>query len=76
MASAVEIKIMAEGFHGRALAYREALAGGSTPLVDVLRRNAYGGKPPADAARVERLEARVRQLAGQLEGMSRNDLAK
>ena len=70
------IKIMADGFHGRALAYREALADGPTPLVEVLRRNAYGGRPPADAACVERLEVRVRQLAGQLAGMSRNDLAK
>ena len=70
------IKIMAEGFHGRALAYREALAGGPAPLAEVLRRNAYGGKPPADAACVDRLEVRVRQLAGQLAGMSRNDLAK
>ncbi len=70
------IKIMAEGFHGRALAYREALAGGPAPLSEVLRRNSYGGRPPADAACVDRLEARVRQLAGQLAGMSRNDLAK
>lgn len=70
------IKIMAEGFHGRALAYREALAGGPTPLGEVLRRNAYGGKPPADAAPVERLEARVRAVAAELAGMSRNDLAK
>jgi cytochrome b pre-mRNA-processing protein 3 len=70
------IKIMAEGFHGRALAYREAMAGGPTPLAEVLRRNAFGGRPPADAACVERLEAHVRALAGQLVGMSRNDLAK
>lgn len=70
------IKIMAEGFHGRALAYREALAGGAEPLADVLRRNAYGGSPPADPAAVARLEAHVRQLAGRLEAMSRSDLAK
>jgi len=70
------IKIMAEGFHGRALAYLEAMAGGPTTLAEVLRRNAYGGRPPADVACVERLEAHVRQLAGQLAGMSRNDLAK
>src|ERR1051326_3717386 len=50
------IKIMAEGLHGRALAYREALAGGPTPLSDVLRRNAYGGRSPDDAE-VGRLEA-------------------
>jgi len=59
-----------------ALAYREALAGGSTPLAEVLRRNAYGGRPPTDTVYLERLEAHVRQLAGQLAGMSRNDLAK
>jgi len=70
------IKIMAEGFHGRALAYREALAGGPTFLAEVLRRNAYGGRPPADDAVVARLEARVRQLAEALGGTSRSDLAK
>jgi cytochrome b pre-mRNA-processing protein 3 len=70
------IKIMAEGFHGRALAYREALAGGPTELAEVLRRNAYGGRQPADPACVERLDAHVRQLAGRLAAMSRTDLAK
>ncbi len=68
---------LAEGFHGRALAYREALAGnGTAPLAEVLRRNAYGGRPPADEACVARLESHVRAVAGQLAGMSRNDLAK
>ena len=70
------IKIMAEGFHGRALAYREALAAGPTPLAEVLRRNAYGGKPPGDEAPVARLEAHVRQMAEQLAALSRADLAK
>jgi cytochrome b pre-mRNA-processing protein 3 len=70
------IKIMAEGFHGRALAYREALADGPTPLSEVLRRNAYGGRPPADEAPVARLEAHVRQVAKRLAGLSRADLAK
>src|SRR5581483_10837173 len=56
------IKIMAEGLHGRALAYREALGGGSAPLSDALRRNAYGGRSPDDAE-VERLEAHVRDYA-------------
>jgi cytochrome b pre-mRNA-processing protein 3 len=70
------IKIMAEGFHGRALAYREAMAAGPTRLAEVLRRNAYGGRPPAEAVCVERLETHVRQLAGRLAGMSRNDLAQ
>jgi cytochrome b pre-mRNA-processing protein 3 len=68
------IKIMAEGFQGRALAYREALAGGPTSLADVLRRNAYGGRPPPDADSVFRLEAYVRLEAGRLAATARNDL--
>ncbi len=71
------IKIMAEGFHGRALAYREAMASEDKGLLgEALRRNAYGGTPPADAATVARLEAYARQLAARLDGMSRSDLAK
>jgi cytochrome b pre-mRNA-processing protein 3 len=70
------IKIMAEGFHGRALAYREALVGGERPMAEVLRRNAYGGSPPADEAPVARLEAHVRALSARLAAMSRADLAK
>jgi len=69
------IKIMAEGLHGRALAYREALAGGAAPLGDVLRRNAYGGRSP-DGAEVERLEAHVRDYAARLARTSRLDLTK
>ena len=70
------IKIMAEGFHGRALAYREALGDGPTSLAEVLRRNAYGGTPPADADKVVRLEAHVRAEAGRLGRTVRNDLIK
>jgi cytochrome b pre-mRNA-processing protein 3 len=70
------IKIMAEGLHGRALAYRQALAGGSAPLGDVLRRNAYGGRPPADERMVAALEAHVRDYARRLAVTARNDLAK
>ena len=70
------IKIMAEGFHGRALAYREALGSGPTPLVEVLRRNAYGGRPPADADKIARLEAHVRAEADRLGRTARNDLIK
>ena len=70
------IKIMAEGLHGRALAYREALAGGPTPLAEVLRRNAYGGRPPADNAMVGRLEAYVAAYAAKLAEMPLNDLIK
>jgi cytochrome b pre-mRNA-processing protein 3 len=69
------IKIMAEGFHGRALAYREALASGQS-LAEVLRRNAYGGRPPDDAEPVLRLEAYVRVEVGRLAGLTRSDLIK
>jgi len=70
------IKIMAEGLHGRALAYREALAGGPASLGEVLRRNAYGGRPPVEAEPVMRLEAYVRDEAGRLARTARNDLTK
>jgi cytochrome b pre-mRNA-processing protein 3 len=70
------IKIMAEGFHGRALSYREALAGDPTHLAEVLRRNAYGGRPPADADKVARLEAHVRTEVDRLGRTARNDLEK
>ncbi|CAN5917834.1 ubiquinol-cytochrome C chaperone family protein [soil metagenome] len=69
------IKIMAEGLHGRGLAYREALGGGPTPLSDVLRRNAYGGRSP-DEAQVERLEGHVRRYAKKLSEMPRRELIK
>lgn len=70
------IKIMAEGLHGRALAYRQALADGPTPLGEVLRRNAYGGRPPADDRAIARLEAHVRRYAERLAATPRNDLIK
>lgn len=71
------IKIMAEGFHGRALAYREALGhGGPTPLAEVLRRNAYGGRPPADTDKIARLEIHVRTEVDRLGRTARNDLLK
>lgn len=70
------IKIMAEGLHGRALAYREALNGGPTSLAKVLRRNAYGGRPPADDTAVARLEAYVRRYADRLEAAARSNLVK
>lgn len=69
------IKIMAEGLHGRGLAYREALNGGPTPLVEVLHRNAYGGRSPQEQS-VVRLEAYVREYARSLEATARNDLIK
>jgi len=70
------IKVMAEGLHGRALAYREALAGGPTPLAEVLRRNAYGGSPPEEVQTVAALEAYVRRYADQLAATARGDLTK
>jgi cytochrome b pre-mRNA-processing protein 3 len=70
------IKIMAEGFHGRALAYREALAGTGEALSDVLRRNAYGGRSPENDGQVARLEAYVRQFARQLAATSSSELIK
>lgn len=70
------IKIMAEGLYGRALAYRQALAGGPSPLSEVLRRNAYGGRSPFDHQAVARLEDHVRRYAHQLEATPRNDLIK
>ena len=71
------IKIMAEGLHGRALAYRDALAGGggTTPLAEALRRNAYGGRSPADAD-LARLEEHVRKYAETLANTPRNGLLK
>lgn len=70
------IKIMAEGLHGRALAYREALAGeGQSSLTDVLRRNAYGGRSP-DHDAVNQLEALVRAQASKLAATARRDLIK
>ncbi|MFO1157897.1 MAG: ubiquinol-cytochrome C chaperone family protein [Reyranellaceae bacterium] len=70
------IKIMAEGFHGRALAYREALAGEPDRLHEVLRRNAYGGRPPPDDQAVIRLTGHVRQFASWLAETPRNHLIK
>ena len=68
------IKVMAEGLQGRALAYRAALAGGPMPLAEVLRRNAYGGRPPVGEQAVARLEAYVRRQAALLDETPRNRL--
>lgn len=70
------IKIMAEGFHGRALAYREALAATPDQLHEVLRRNAYGGRPPADDQAVERLAGHMRHYVAWLAETPRNLLIK
>jgi cytochrome b pre-mRNA-processing protein 3 len=52
------------------------LAGDQAALAEVLRRNAYGGRPPADAQAVAQLEAHVRQYAARLAATPRNDLIK
>ena len=71
------IKIMAEGFQGRALAYRAALASDdAAQLSEALRRNAYGGRPPADTAAVAALEGFVRREAARLAATPRNALIK
>ena len=57
-----------------ALAYRAALAGGATPLAEVLRRNAYGGRSPVDDATVARLAAYVRRQVVRLADTPRNNL--
>jgi len=69
------IKIMAEGLHGRALAYREALAGTGEALAEALRRNAYGGRPAPDPQAVALLEAYVRAEAQRLAATPRSELA-
>jgi cytochrome b pre-mRNA-processing protein 3 len=69
------IKIMAEGLHGRALAYRQALAGGPSLLAEALRRNAYGGTAASDE-QVAHLEARVRRYVERLAAARRADLLK
>lgn len=70
------IKIMAEGLHGRALAYRDALSGGPKSLGEVLCRNAYGGRPPSDGQALDHLEAYVRKHVADLSAMARSDLIK
>lgn len=69
------IKVMAEGLHGRALAYRAALARGAASLGEVLRRNAYGGTAPTDA-QVACLKAWVRGHAESLAQADRGTLVK
>ena len=69
------IKIMAEGLHGRALAYRDALAGDAAMLGEALRRNAYGGTSPGED-QVRRLESVVRQYASRLAAVPRLELTK
>ena len=67
------IKVMAEGLHGRALAYRAALASEPVSLAEVLRRNAYGGTAPSEE-QVTRLEAHVRHHIQRLARTERRNL--
>jgi len=67
------IKIMAEGFHGRGLALRQALQDGDAPLADVLKRNVLGTAEPVTGA-VDRLAAYVRFLAAELSVRSREEI--
>jgi cytochrome b pre-mRNA-processing protein 3 len=60
------IKVMAEGLHGRALAFRSAFADAEPgALGATLRRNVFGRSAPDDAA-VDRLAAYVRASVASL----------
>jgi cytochrome b pre-mRNA-processing protein 3 len=67
------IKIMAEGFHGRGLALREAMAGDDAALTAVLTRNVLGAGPILPGA-PERLTRYGRALAAVLAACSRADM--
>ena len=67
------IKIMAEGFHGRGLALRQALQGDDAALAAVLSRNVLG-TVSADPIAVQRLTRYVRALGGSLAATLRNEL--
>jgi cytochrome b pre-mRNA-processing protein 3 len=67
------IKIMAEGFHGRGLALRQALQGEPALLADVLRRNVFGAATPEPGS-LDRLVRFVRAVAAGLAGTDRQVL--
>lgn len=67
------IKIMAEGFHGRGLALRQALQDDEAALTSVLARNVFGTAQPPTGA-VVRVVAYVRSLAAVLRERSRTDI--
>jgi cytochrome b pre-mRNA-processing protein 3 len=67
------IKIMAEGFHGRGLALRQALQGEPALLADVLRRNVFGAATPEPGS-LDRLVRYVRAVAAGLAGTDRQVL--
>lgn len=67
------IKVMAEGFHGRGLALREAMAADDTALAAMLTRNVLGaGQIPVGSP--ERLTRYVRALAAALAACPRADI--
>jgi cytochrome b pre-mRNA-processing protein 3 len=67
------IKIMAEGFHGRGLALRQALPADDAALQAVLARNVFGGVLPAPGA-TARLMLYVRSVAAALARRSRAEI--
>jgi cytochrome b pre-mRNA-processing protein 3 len=69
------IKVMAEGLHGRALAFRAALAQGDrAALTAALRRNVFGKADPDDAA-IARLADYVRAGVAALAALDAEQLA-
>jgi len=69
------IKVMAEGLHGRALAFRTAIAEPDPmALQDVLRRNVFGKAEPSDDA-VTRLAAYVRSCVAALAALDLDRLS-
>lgn len=68
------IKVMAEGLHGRALAFRTAIADPDpVALQNALRRNVFGKADPIDDA-VVRLAAYVRSSVGALAALDQDRL--
>jgi cytochrome b pre-mRNA-processing protein 3 len=68
------IKIMAEGLHGRALAFRTAIASSApAALEDALRRNVFGAVQP-DPAAVARLARYVRASVAALAALAPSSL--
>ncbi len=67
------IKIMAEGFHGRGLALREAMQSDRASLDAVLARNVFGVASP-DPTAIARLASYVRKLAETLAQTARAEV--
>jgi cytochrome b pre-mRNA-processing protein 3 len=59
------IKVMAEGYNGRALAFRDALEADGDELRTTLRRNVFGGVAPSEA-QAARMTSYVRCTARRL----------